>query len=230
MKTLCPNCEKETECEFTAELYECKECGEDFAKYIVSRKPANSDVSVTQDVLTDIKTPRSIENTNPDYYKAAEKTALVRLCGVLGVLTENNDLATAALLAATRIESLEKKIPALNVDLAEASMHAYNGEVARMKLEAENAELKADLKNKNTRIAELEAEIDQLTAHDAAERQDDKWIPISENPTKSDWYLIMYQGYRVPDADYYDVEAGWLSDIPIPDYWMPLPEPPEVTE
>ena len=27
------------------------------------------------------------------------------------------------------------------------------------------------------RIAELEAEIDQLTAHDAIERQDDKWIP-----------------------------------------------------
>jgi len=235
MKTFCPNCEKDTECIHAAELYECQECGDDFAKYIVPRtapctavnEPSNSDVSMTQDVLTDIKTPRSIENTNPDYYKAAEKTALVRLCGVLGVLTENNDLATAALLASTRIESLEKKIPALNVDLAEASMHAYNGEVARMKLEAENAELKADLKNKNTRIAELEAEIDQLTAHDAAERQDDKWIPISENPTKSDWYLIMYQGYRVPDADYYDVEAGWLSDIPIPDYWMPLPELPE---
>ncbi len=47
-KEFCPNCEKETECEFTAELYECKECGEDFAKYIVSR---------------------SIENNNPDYYK-----------------------------------------------------------------------------------------------------------------------------------------------------------------
>jgi hypothetical protein len=50
-------------------LYECKECGEDFAKYIVSRKPANSDVSMTQDVSIDIKTPQSIENTNPDYYK-----------------------------------------------------------------------------------------------------------------------------------------------------------------
>ena len=65
----CPNCEKDVECIHTAELYECKECGEDFAKYIVSRKPANSDVSATQDVLTDIKTPSSIENTNPDYYK-----------------------------------------------------------------------------------------------------------------------------------------------------------------
>ncbi len=174
MKTFCPNCEKDTECIHAAELYECQECGDDFAKYIVPRtapctavnEPSNSDVSMTQDVLTDIKTPRSIENNNPDYYKHDE-------------------------------------------------------------LKKENAELKADLKNKNTRIAELEAEIDQLTAHDAAERQDDKWIPISENPTKSDWYLIMYQGYRVPDADYYDVEAGWLSDIPIPDYWMPLPELPE---
>jgi type I site-specific restriction-modification system R (restriction) subunit len=84
-------------------------------------------------------------NTNPDYCKDAEKTALVRLCGVLGVLTENNDLATAALLAATRIERLEKKIPALNVDLAEASMHAYNGEIARMKLEAELARRDASL-------------------------------------------------------------------------------------
>ena len=69
MKTLCPNCEKETECEFTAELYECKECGEDFAKYIVSRNCNVSDVSTTQDVLTSIKTSNSIENNNPDYYK-----------------------------------------------------------------------------------------------------------------------------------------------------------------
>ncbi len=44
-------------------------CGEDFAKYIVSRNCNVSDVSITQDVLTDIKTPSSIENTNPDYYK-----------------------------------------------------------------------------------------------------------------------------------------------------------------
>ena len=35
------------------------------------------------------------------------------------------------------------------------------------------------LENRNLkeRVAELEAEIDQLTAHDATERQDDKWIP-----------------------------------------------------
>jgi len=32
-------------------------------------EPSPSDVSMTQDVLTDIKTSRSIENNNPDYYK-----------------------------------------------------------------------------------------------------------------------------------------------------------------
>ena len=55
MNIFCPNCERETECEHTAELYECNECGEDFAKYIVSRKPAESDVSMTEDVLMPIK-------------------------------------------------------------------------------------------------------------------------------------------------------------------------------
>ena len=32
-------------------------------------EPSPSDVSVTQDVLTSVKTPQSVENNNPDYYK-----------------------------------------------------------------------------------------------------------------------------------------------------------------
>ena len=68
-KEFCPNCEAETPCTHEAELFVCDICGEDFAKYIVSRNCALPDVSMTQDVLTDIKTPRSIENNNPDYYK-----------------------------------------------------------------------------------------------------------------------------------------------------------------
>ena len=63
------------------------------------------------------------------------------------------------------------------------------------------------------RIAELEEER--------------RWIPVSEPPKKSDWYLKMYDGYRIPDEDYYDIETGWVSGN-IPDFWMPLPEPPEV--
>ena len=40
MKTFCPNCEKETECEFQAELYYCDECEGDFASY---EKPAEKE-------------------------------------------------------------------------------------------------------------------------------------------------------------------------------------------
>lgn len=68
-KEFCPNCEAETPCTHEAELFVCDICGEDFAKYIVSRNCNVSDVSTTQDVLTSIKTSNSIENTNPDYYK-----------------------------------------------------------------------------------------------------------------------------------------------------------------
>ena len=68
-KEFCPNCEAETPCTHEAELFVCDICGEDFAKYIVSRNCNVSDVSVTQDVSIDIKTGQSIENTNPDYYK-----------------------------------------------------------------------------------------------------------------------------------------------------------------
>lgn len=68
-KEFCPNCEAETPCTHEAELFVCDICGEDFAKYIVSRNCNVSDVSMTRDVSTDIKTPSSIENTNPDYYK-----------------------------------------------------------------------------------------------------------------------------------------------------------------
>ena len=39
------------------------------------------------------------------------------------------------------------------------------------------AEWKDDKEKLTARIAELEAEIGQLTANDATERQDDKWIP-----------------------------------------------------
>ena len=76
-KEFCPNCEAVVPCTHEAELFVCDICGEDFAKYIVPRtapctavnEPSNSDVSMTQDVLTSIKTSNSIENNNPDYYK-----------------------------------------------------------------------------------------------------------------------------------------------------------------
>ena len=68
-KEFCPNCEADVPCTHEAELYVCDICGEDFAKYIVSRNCTLPDVSTTRDVLTPIKTSQSNENTNPDYYK-----------------------------------------------------------------------------------------------------------------------------------------------------------------
>ena len=55
------------------------------------------------------------------------------------------------------ISKLEARIPKLNIDLAEASMHAYNGESARMKLEADLArrdEIIARLKEDAERLAD----------------------------------------------------------------------------
>ena len=125
----CPNCEKDTECIHTAELYECKECGEDFAKYIVSRKPANSDVSVTQDVSTDIKTGQSIENANPDYYKQENARLTAELeqekdnCGKFFLALEEiydtlgMDDHTGSCIP--EIEKLKTKNDDLTVELAE---------------------------------------------------------------------------------------------------------------
>ena len=42
---------------------------------------------------------------------------------------------------------------------------------------SEEEELARKIKQMHARIAELEAENDQLTAHSDIERQDDKWIP-----------------------------------------------------
>ncbi len=68
-KEFCPNCEAENPCTHEAELFVCDICGEDFAKYIVSRNCNLPDVLTTQDVLTDVQTPRLLKTNNPDYYK-----------------------------------------------------------------------------------------------------------------------------------------------------------------
>ena len=53
-KEFCPNCEAETPCTHEAELFVCDICGEDFAKYIVSRNCNLPDVSTTQNVTTPV--------------------------------------------------------------------------------------------------------------------------------------------------------------------------------
>jgi len=69
---------------------------------------------------------------------------------------------------------------------------------------------------------------DALTARIAELEQQQRWIPVEERlPEDSDWVLGLYNGYRVTSPIYYDVEYGWVR-VETPDYWMPLPNPPEV--
>ena len=84
----------------------------------------------------------------------------------------------------------------------------------------------------NKRIAELEAEIERLTSHSNIERQDDKWIPVSERLPEDLQSIIVFtkdrKTYIIRFLELYGREGfGSLSDIVT--HWMPLPEPPEVS-
>ena len=81
------------------------------------------------------------------------------------------------------------------------------------------------------RIAELEAEIERFTVHSDIERQDDKWIPVSERLPEDLQSIIVFtkdrKTYIIRFLELYGREGfGSLSDIVT--HWMPLPEPPEV--
>ena len=66
---------------------------------------------------------------------------------------------------------------------------------------------------------------------DALQARIPQWIPVSKPPKESDFYLIRYKGYRVPDTTYYDTEDGWYFEGDSqPDYWMPITELPEENE
>lgn len=143
-----------------------------------------------------------------EYWITEMKDELLRLCNnvVPRIIVESKKLQAPLDAANNYIGTVEARYKA-------ADDHIIRLERANQELEYLLSKSKEDLDKANARIAELEVER--------------RWIPVSEPPKKSDWYLKMYDGYRIPDEDYYDIETGWVSGN-IPDFWMPLPKPPEV--
>jgi len=81
----------------------------------------------------------------------------------------------------------------------------------------------------------LEAESERFTVHSDIERQDDKWIPVSER-LPDNWKPVltidMSESTRVPVPAFYDPETSlWSTHLPNYDlwvtHWMPLPPNPE---
>ena len=79
-------------------------------------------------------------------------------------------------------------------------------------------------------IAELEAESDQLTARLCQERQDDKWIPVSERLPEANKCVLIYDAGGNMTVDILVKSGGVETYFWLPKYrilfWMPLPEPP----
>ena len=80
------------------------------------------------------------------------------------------------------------------------------------------------------RIAELEADNDQLTARLCQERQDDKWIPVSERLPEANKCVLIYDAGGNMTVDILVKSGGVETYFWLPKYrilfWMPLPEPP----
>ena len=159
------------------------------------------------------------------------------------LLFENNSLtARIAELEAELGKDVDLTIVGLRKELlnaqsriAELEMKIRHNALWQASEDAEErAHLEKLVPDLKKRIAELEGKIDQLTAHDATERQDDKWIPVSERlpeDGKPVWVCTIWNeqhsGFLIDGVWvglFRDFREGEIT------HWMPLPEPSEVTE
>ena len=96
------------------------------------------DVSMTRDVSTDVKTPPSIENTNPDYYKG--EVHELHFTEALRNLAKRNPADVSAIgvsVLIDHIEELEKEIERLNTMLKskEVVIASQEGRINKLALD-----------------------------------------------------------------------------------------------
>ena len=74
---------------------------------------------------------------------------------------------------------------------------------------------------------QTESIVDYLIANGVTVQQ---WIPASEPPKKSAYYIVMIRGATIPTTLYYRrIQKEWVDDdseFYNITHWMPLPEPP----
>jgi len=163
---------------------------------------------------------------------------------IADLVSSNMVMAKGVLDLKARIAELEAEIDIRKDQLREAKNILIDKKLHIDALYEEGYKLQQ-------RIAELEAEIDHLTAHDATERQDDKWIPVSERLPETDGQYIGYTNtglvgtHWLVDGHFvvtYSCERNWLTtptswilesasggDVYVT-HWMPLPESPNDTQ
>lgn len=181
-KEFCPNCEADVPCTHEAELFVCDICGEDFAKYIVLRNCTLPDVSMTQDVLTDIKTPSSIENTNPDYYKQ-ELARIAELSQAVGLITTLKP--TMVMDTEHPLDMAKEVVEYVTVRIAELETKIRHNALWQASEDAEErAHLEKLVPDLKKRIAELKKDNDEFRQliHDwiIILTPDDGYVPDSE--------------------------------------------------
>jgi hypothetical protein len=54
-----------------------------------------------------------------------------------------------------------------------------------------------------------------------------QWIPVDERLPPEETRLLAYDGDKVFESEYWNGNWEWCADVT---HWMPLPEPPEVTQ
>ena len=220
-KEFCPNCEAETPCTHEAELYVCDICGEDFAKYIVSRNCNVSDVSITQDVTTP-EPPEGACGMSEISEKAIKKDVPFITYIIHDKNMKNGRTVTVykptqeyyILFELIKFRRLPSTFPDIGITVISEGLEPSPSDVSVTEDVLTDIKTPRSIENNNP----------DYYKHDVG-----KWIPIASGrlPEKFQECIVLAKNKRVHNWIHDDALLPLFAQFT---HWMPLPEPPEVTE